>query len=130
MLGSRLARLTITLTIFARLARRFRTAGNLIRRAAEAAQHLAQRLDLAFVGGLLALCLLDQFQQFIQRLGGVAQGSEHGLSFLHGLPDGRGRRWLGGRRQRSGLRPRLAAFGLGPRFVARGRRRFAVRLIK
>ena len=128
MVGPRLARLAIA--IFTRLARSFRPAGNLIRRAAEASQHLAQCLDLALVGGLLALRLFDQFQQFIQRLDGVAQGAEHGLGLFHGLPDGRGRRRLGGRRQRCRRRSLLATFSLRPWFGARGRRRFAVRLIK
>ena len=68
MVVARFARLAMV----AEFARRFGAAGDLIRRALEAAQRLAQRLDLAFVAGLLALGFLDEFQQFVQRFDCVA----------------------------------------------------------
>jgi len=65
----------------------------------EAAQGLAQCIDLAFVGRLLAFGFLDQLEQFVECFDGVAQGTENQFGFLDGLSDGRGRRGPPGRGQ-------------------------------
>ena len=73
---------------FARLSRTFLPALDLFEWPVKAPNHLAQRLDLAFVGGFLALGFLDQFEQFVHRLRCVTQGAERGLDFLECLTDG------------------------------------------
>ena len=55
------------------LARTLGPAGDLVGRPVESPDHLAERLDLALVGGLLALGLLDQFEKFVHRLRGRAR---------------------------------------------------------
>ena len=71
----------------------------MVGRSVEAAKRLTHRLNFALVRGLLALGFLNEFEQFIQRLDGVAQGAEHGLRFFDGLADRGGCRGLRGRRQ-------------------------------
>lgn len=104
----RFARLTRFMRVpgIARLARALRPAGDLIRRPVKAADHLAKRLDLALVGGFLALGFLDEFEQFVHRLRRVAQSAERLFHFLERLADAGWRRGLGWRWRR--LRTRFA----------------------
>lgn len=95
-----LARITwlVRVTGFARLARAIRPAGDLVGRPVKAPDRLAKRLDFALVRGFLALGFLNEFEQFVHRFRGVAQGAERRLDFLQRLANaGRfsrlGRRW-------------------------------------
>ena len=66
---------------------------NLFGRTLEAPERLAQGFYFALVGGLLALGLLEQFQQFIELVQGIAQRRDdfHDLvdGFSHGCGLGR-----------------------------------------
>ena len=73
---------------FAGLARAVLPALDLIGWPVKAPNHLAQRLDLAFIGGFLALGFLDELEQFVHRLRRVAQGAEGRFDFLECFADG------------------------------------------
>jgi len=97
-------------------------AGNLLSRSVEPAHGCAQGLDLAFVGRLLPLGFLQEFQQFIQRFAGLAQRGKDGFHFL----DGRTNRGGGRRMSRRGRcrwrcrRSMLPVFAVFPVFPVRG----------
>jgi hypothetical protein len=83
----------------------------------ELADHGAEGVDFAFVGGFLAFGFLEQFEEFIEGLAGLAQGAEGFLDLLHGGADGGGcggaeGGWIIGRRGSRG-RGRWAG-GLAP----------------
>ena len=71
-----------------RIPRGIGSASDLMNRPLKTPERLAQGFNFAFVGRLLPFRFLDQLEQFIQRLDGIAQAAEHGLSFLDGLTDG------------------------------------------
>jgi hypothetical protein len=100
----------VRLAAFVWLARIVWSARDLIGRAVETPHHLAERLDFSLVGGLLALGLLDEFEEFVHRFRSVAQDAERRFDFFERLPDA-GRRGRTGRRQRR-FRARLATFAM------------------
>jgi hypothetical protein len=92
---------------FVRIARAFRPAGDLIGRTMKATDHLAKRLDLALVGGFLALGFLDEFEQLVHRLRGLAQGAERRFNLLKRLANAGRFGWLS-RRWRPRFRRHIA----------------------
>ena len=111
---------------FARLARAVRPARDLIGRPVNAPDHLAERLDLTLVSGFLALGFLDQFEQLVHRLRGIAQSAERRFDLLERLADAGGRGGLGRRWRR--LRTRFA-LGAMLRWRSALARRTSVRLV-
>jgi hypothetical protein len=73
---------------------------NVLRRTAEAAQLLAQRFDLALVGGLLALGQFEQLQHFVELIERLAERRDDFHHFIDGLVNRLGMRRLGGTRGR------------------------------
>ena len=57
----------------------------ILRRTAEAAQLLAQRFDLALVGGLLALGQFEQLQHFVELIERFTERSDDFHHFIDGL---------------------------------------------
>ena len=79
---------------------------NLLGRTLKAAQLLAQRFDLPFVGGLLALGQFEQLQHFVELIQRLAKGRDDLHHFIDGLVDGFGFRGM--RRARWGCGTLLA----------------------
>jgi hypothetical protein len=81
-------------------------AGDFFRRPVEAAELLAQRVDLPLVSRLLSVRLLEDLEHLIHLVDRLAQGGENGHDFINGLLDGFGGRRLKrswGRRRGSDL---------------------------
>lgn len=83
---------------------------NFIRRPLEAAQLLSQRLDVAFIGRLLALGFLEDLEHFIHLIERLLQGGDDFHHIVDGLADGLGRGGLKGSARQVGL-----GLGLGMR---------------
>jgi len=67
---------------------------NFLRRTVEAAQLLAQRFNLLFVGGLLALGQFEQLQHFVELIQRLTKGRDDLHHFIDGLVDGFGFRGM------------------------------------
>lgn len=64
---------------------RWALARKIVGRTLKAPERLTQRFDLALVGGLLAFGLLEQFEQFVELVQGIAQGGDNLHDFVDGL---------------------------------------------
>ena len=84
----------IPLTALLKRGHRRTRALNLLWRTLEAAKLLAKRLNLAFVGGLLALGFFKEFEEFVQLIQRLAQGGDDLHHFVHGFANGRRLRGL------------------------------------
>jgi hypothetical protein len=76
-------------------------ARNVLRRTVEPAQLLAQRFDLALVGGLLALGQFEQLEDFVELIQRLAERRDHGHHLVDGLANRFRMRRLGGARRRT-----------------------------
>ena len=82
--------ITLTAVLRWRRQRQRRTrALNFLWRTLEAAELLTKRLNLTLVGGLLALCFFEEFEEFVQLIEGLAQCGDDLHHFVHGFANGR-----------------------------------------
>lgn len=89
--------ITLTAVLRWRRQRQRRTrALNFLWRTLEATELLTKRLNLTLVGGLLALCFFEEFEEFVQLIEGLAQCGDDLHHFVHGFANGRRLRWLKG----------------------------------
>jgi hypothetical protein len=65
-----------------------------LRHTLESPECLAERFDLAFVGGLLALRFFEEFQQFVELFQRVPQRGNDLHDFVDGPAHGRGLGWF------------------------------------
>ena len=79
----------IALTAWLRGRQRRTRALNFFWRTLEAAKLLTKCLNLALVGGLLALGFLEELKEFIQLIKGLAQCRDDLHHFVHGFANGR-----------------------------------------